>query len=91
VCNKKLFKDINKGAQNLTLLTKLQGKKKPSAKHAPCTANVTDEDLVKSAITLDDSGTMLLFVAWGSDEYLRCIITMFPKVLSIDTSYGTNP
>jgi hypothetical protein len=32
---------------------------------------------------------MLLFVAWGSDEYLR-YITVFPEVLSIDTTYGTN-
>jgi hypothetical protein len=32
---------------------------------------------------------MLLFVAWGSDEDLR-YITMFPEVLSIDTTYGTN-
>jgi hypothetical protein len=38
---------------------------------------------------IDDSGAMLLFVAWGSDEDLR-YITMFPEVLSIDTTYGTN-
>jgi hypothetical protein len=50
---------------------------------------VTDEDLVKSAMKLDDSDAMLLFFAWGSDEDLR-YITMFPKVLSIDTTYGTN-
>jgi hypothetical protein len=50
---------------------------------------VADEDLVKSAMTLDDSEAMLLFVAWGSDEYLR-LITMFPEVLSIDTKYGSN-
>jgi hypothetical protein len=73
VCNKKLREETKKGAQNLTLLTKLQGKKKPSTKHVPCTANVTDDDLVKSAMTLDDSDTMLLFVAWGRDEDLRFI------------------
>jgi hypothetical protein len=73
----------------LTLLTKLKGKKKPSTKHVPCTDNVTDEDLVKCAMTLDDSGAMLLFVAWGSDKYLRHI-TMFPEVMSIGTAYGTN-
>jgi hypothetical protein len=38
---------------------------------------------------LDDSDAMLLFVAWGSDEDLR-YITMFPEVLSSDTTYGTN-
>jgi hypothetical protein len=31
----------------------------------------------------------LLFVDWGSDEDLR-YITMFPEVLSIDATYGTN-
>jgi hypothetical protein len=50
---------------------------------------MTDEDLVKSAMELDDSDAMLLFVAWGSDEDLRHI-TMFPEVLSINTTYGTN-
>jgi hypothetical protein len=38
---------------------------------------------------LDDSEAMLLFVAWGSDADLR-YTTMFPKVFSIDTTYGTN-
>jgi hypothetical protein len=38
---------------------------------------------------LDDSDAALLFVAWGSDEDLR-YITIFPEVLSIDTTYGTN-
>jgi hypothetical protein len=38
---------------------------------------------------LDDSEVMLLFVSWGSDEDLR-YITMFPEVLSIDTTYGRN-
>jgi hypothetical protein len=88
VCSKKPPTGTKKGAQHLTLLTKLNGKK-PSTKHVPCTVNVTDEDLVKSAMKLDDSDAMLLFVAWGSDEYLR-YITMFPKVLSINTTYGTN-
>jgi hypothetical protein len=87
-CRKKPPKGTKKGAQHLTLLTKVNGKK-PSTKHVPCTVNVTDEDLVKSAMKLDDSGAMLLFVAWGSDEDLRYII-MFPEVLSIDTTYGTN-
>jgi hypothetical protein len=72
----------------LTLLTKVNGKK-PSTKHVPCTVNVTDEDLVKSAMKLDDNAAMLLFVAWGSDEDLR-YITMFTEVLSIDTNYGMN-
>jgi hypothetical protein len=85
VCNTKLRKETKKGAQHLTLLTKLKGKK-PSTKHVPCTANVTDEYIVKSAITLDDSDAMLLFVAWGSDEGLRHI-TMLPEVLSIETTY----
>jgi hypothetical protein len=44
---------------------------------------VTDEDLVKIAMTLDDSDAMLLFVAWGSDEDLR-YITLIPAALSID-------
>jgi hypothetical protein len=81
-------KGTKKGAQHLTLLTKVNGKK-PSTKHVPCTVNVTDEDLVKSAMKLDDSDAMLLFVDWGSDEDLR-YITMFPEVLSIDTTYGMN-
>jgi hypothetical protein len=72
-CNKKLCKETKKGAQHLTLLMKLQDKKKSSTEHVPVTANVTAEDLVKSAMTLDDSEAMLLFVAWGSDEYLRYI------------------
>jgi hypothetical protein len=50
---------------------------------------VTDEDLVKSAMRVDGSDAMLLFVAWGGDEDLR-YITMFPEVLSIGTTYGTN-
>jgi hypothetical protein len=69
--HKKFCKEKKKGAQHLTLLTKLQGKKTPSTKHVPCTDNVTDEDHVNSAMTLDDSDAMLLFMAWGSDEYLR--------------------
>jgi hypothetical protein len=88
VCSKKPHKEMKKGAQNVTLLTKLKGKK-PSMKHVPCNVNVTDEDLVKSAMKLDDSDAMLLFVAWGSDEDVR-YITMFPELLSIDTNYGMN-
>jgi hypothetical protein len=88
VCSKKQPKRTKKGAQHFTLPTKVNIKK-PSTRHVPCTVNVTDEDLVKSAMKLDDSDAMLLFVAWGSDEYLR-YITMFPEVLSIDTTYGTN-
>jgi hypothetical protein len=89
VCNKKICKETKKGDQNWTLLKILKGKKKPSTKHVPCNANVTDEDLLKSATTLDDSEEILLFVAWGSEEYLRHI-TIFLVVLSIDTTYGTN-
>jgi hypothetical protein len=76
VCSKKPPKGTKKVAQHLTLLTKVNGKK-PSTKHVPCTVNVTDGDIVKSAMKLDDSDAMLLFVAWGSDEYFR-YITMFP-------------
>jgi hypothetical protein len=73
-----------KGSQYLTLLTKLQGKKKSSTKHAPCTDNVIDEELVKSAMTIGNSSkTMLLFVAWESGEDLR-YITMFPEVIYSD-------
>jgi hypothetical protein len=82
VCSKKSPKGTKKGAQHLTLLTKLKGKK-PSTKHVPCTVDVTDEDLVKSTMKLNDSDAMLSFVAWGSDEDLR-YITMFSEVLSID-------
>jgi hypothetical protein len=88
VCRKKAPKGTKKGAQHLTLLTKVNGEI-PSTTHVPCTVNVTDEDLVKSAMKLDDSEAMLLFVAWGSAEDLR-YIPMFPEVLSIDTTYGTN-
>jgi hypothetical protein len=88
VCRKKAPKGTKKGAKHLTLLTKVNGEI-PSTTHVPCTVNVTDEDLVKSATKLDDSEAMLLFVAWGSDENLR-YITMFPEVFSIDTTYGTN-
>jgi hypothetical protein len=88
VCRKKPVKGLKKDAQHLTLLTKVNAEI-PSTKHVPCTVNVTDEDLVKSAMKLDDSEAMLLFVTWGSDEDLR-YITMFPEVLSIDTTYGTN-
>jgi hypothetical protein len=76
------------GARHLTLLTKVNGEI-PSTTHVPYTVNVTDEDLVKSAMKLDGSEAMVLFVAWGSDEDLR-YITMLPEVLSIDTTYGTN-
>jgi hypothetical protein len=89
VCNKKLHKEAKKGSQHFTLLTKLKGKNHPSTKHVPCTVNVPDDYLVKSTMTLDDSDEMLSFVTWGSDEDLRHII-MFPEVLSIDTTYGTN-
>jgi hypothetical protein len=88
VYRKKPTKGTKKGAQHLTLLTKVNGEI-PSTKHVPCTVNVTDENLVKSDMKLDDSKAMLLFVAWGSDEDLR-YITMFPKVLSINITYGTN-
>jgi hypothetical protein len=88
VCRKKAPKGTKKGAQHLTLLTKVNGEI-PSTTHVPCTVTFTDEDLVKSAMKLDDSEAMLLFVAWGSDEDLR-YVTMFPEVLSIDTTYGTN-
>jgi hypothetical protein len=88
VCRKRPAKGTKKGAQDLTLLTKVNGEI-PSTKHVPCTANVADEDLVKSAMKLDDSDAMLLFVDWGSDADLR-YITMFPEVLSIDTTYGMN-
>jgi hypothetical protein len=54
VRNKKVRKETTKGAQHVTLLTKLQGKKTPSPNHVPCTTNVTDADLVKSAMTIDD-------------------------------------
>jgi hypothetical protein len=88
VYRKKPPKGTKKGAQHLTLLTEVNGEI-PSMRHVPCTVNVTDEDLVKSAMKLDDSEVVLLFVAWGSDEDLR-YITMFPEVLSINTTYGTN-
>jgi hypothetical protein len=88
VYSKKQPKRMKKGAQHLTLLTKVNGKK-PSTKHVPCTVNVTDDDLVKRDMKLDYGDVMLLFVKWGGDEDLR-YITMFPEVLSIDTSYGTN-
>jgi hypothetical protein len=88
VCSKKPPKGAKKGPQHLTLLTKLKGKK-PSTKHVSCTVNVTDEDLVKSSMKLDDSDAMLVFLDWGSDENLR-YITIFPEVLSIDTTYGMN-
>jgi hypothetical protein len=88
LCRKKAPKGTKRGAQHLTLLTKVNGEI-PSTTHVPCTVNITDEDLVKSAMKLDDSEAMLLFVTWGSDEDLR-YITMFPEVLSIDTTYGTN-
>jgi hypothetical protein len=88
VCSKKPHNEMKKGVQHLTLLTKLKGKK-PSTKHVPCTVNVIDEDIVKSAMKLDDSDLMLLFIDWGSDDDLR-YITMCPEVLSIDTTYGAN-
>jgi hypothetical protein len=88
VCRKKPAKGTKKGAQHFTLLTKVNFEI-PSTKHVPWTVNVTDEYLVKSAMKLDDSEAMLLFVDWGSDEDLR-YITMFPEVLSIGTTYGKN-
>jgi hypothetical protein len=88
VCRKKPAKGTKKGAQHLTLLTKVNGEI-PSTKHVPYTVNVTDEDVVKSAMKLDDSEAMLLFFTWGSDEDLR-YITMFPEVFFIYNTYGTN-
>jgi hypothetical protein len=73
----------------MTLLTKIQGKRKPTAKHAPCAENITDEELVKSAMNLNDSEKVFLFVAWYSNEDIMHI-TIFSEVLSIDTNYGTN-
>jgi hypothetical protein len=46
---------VYSGAQHFTLLTKLKGKK-PTTKHAPCKVNVTDENLVKSTMKLDETG-----------------------------------
>jgi hypothetical protein len=89
VYNKKFRKEKKKGAQHLTLMMELQGKNRPPTEYVLCTANVTDEDLVKSVMTLDDSEAMLLFMAWGIDEDL-IYITMSPEVISIDTTYGTN-
>jgi hypothetical protein len=62
VCNKKPPKGTKKGAQHFTLLTKVNGKK-PSTKHATCTVNVTEENLVKSVMKLDDSDVMLLLLS----------------------------
>jgi hypothetical protein len=76
VCRKKAPKGTKKGAQHFTLLTKVKSEI-PSMTHVPCTVNITDEDLVKSAMKLDESEAMLLFVSRGSDEDLR-YITMFP-------------
>jgi hypothetical protein len=59
VCRKKPAKGKKKGAQHLTLLTKVNGEI-PSTKHLPCTVNVTGEDLVKSAMKLDDSEAMFV-------------------------------
>jgi hypothetical protein len=56
-CSRKLPKGTKNGAQHLTLLIKVNGKK-PSTKHVPCIVNVTDEDLMKSAMKLDDSDVM---------------------------------
>jgi hypothetical protein len=89
VCNKKLQKKTKKGAHHLKLLTTLHGKKKLSSNQVPCTTNTTDEDLIKSDMTLDDSEIMLICVVWGSGDDLRHI-TMFLEVLSIDTAYWTN-
>jgi hypothetical protein len=44
VCSKKPPEGTKKGAQHLTLLTKVKDNK-PSTKHVSCTVNVTDEEL----------------------------------------------
>jgi hypothetical protein len=40
-------------------------------------------------MTIDDGKTLLLFVAWVTDDDLK-FTTMFPEVISLDTTYGTN-
>jgi hypothetical protein len=51
--------------------------------------NVERAYLIREAMTLDDGKTLLLFVAWVTDDDLK-FTTMFPEVISFDTTYGTN-
>jgi hypothetical protein len=51
--------------------------------------NVEEPDLIREAMTLDDGKTVLLFVAWVTYDDLK-VTTMFPEVISFDTTYGTN-
>jgi hypothetical protein len=51
--------------------------------------NVETTDLIREATTLDIGKTLLLFVAWVTDDDLK-FTTMFPEVISFDTTYGTN-
>jgi hypothetical protein len=51
--------------------------------------NVETVDLIREAMILDDGKTLLLFVAWVTYDDLK-FTTMFPEVISFDTTYGTN-
>jgi hypothetical protein len=51
--------------------------------------NVDQSDLIREAMILDDGETLLLFVAWVKYDDLK-FTTMFPEVVSFDTTYGTN-
>jgi hypothetical protein len=51
--------------------------------------NVKATDLIREAMTLNDGTTLLLFVAWVTDDDLTFTI-MFPEAISFDNTYGTN-
>jgi hypothetical protein len=46
--------------------------------------NVEEADLIREAMTLNDGKTLLLFVAWVTDDDLK-FTTMFPEVILLLT------
>jgi hypothetical protein len=51
--------------------------------------NVETADFIREAMTLDNGKTLLLFVAWVTYDDLK-FTTMFPEVISFNTTYGIN-
>jgi hypothetical protein len=51
--------------------------------------HVDQSNLFREAMPLDDGKTLLLFVVWVPYDDLK-FTTMFPKVISFDTTYGTH-
>jgi hypothetical protein len=89
----KLFRVSKKKAKfsdtNIISIMKALDKLDGTVSAVEVDGNVDESDLVREATTLDDGKTLLLFVARVTDDDLM-FTTMFPGVISLDTTYGAN-